>query len=147
MIREMTPHDIGRVGEVWLEASIKAHDFVPADFWRSNHKIMTEDLLPKAECYVHLTGERINGFSTIAGDFVHCLFVEPRSQRRGIGTALLSHLKDSHQTLCVHVYQQNRDATRFYRSHGFRITGEATCPHTGCAEFKMEWTEEPEPEN
>ncbi len=143
----MTTHDVGRVGEVWLEASIKAHDFVPADFWRSNHKIMTEELLPQAECYVHLTGERIDGFSAIAGDFVHGLFVEPESQRRGIGAALLSHLKESHQTLRLHVYQQNPDATRFYISHGFRITGETTCPHTECTEFDMEWTEEPEPEN
>ena len=147
MIRQMTSDDISRIGEVWLEASIKAHDFVSADFWRSNHKTMTEELLPQAEGYVHLTGERVDGFSTVDGDFVHCLFVEPQSQRRGIGAELLDHLKASHQALRLHVYQQNPDVTRFYTTHGFVITGEATCPHTKCAEFAMEWKKEPEPED
>ena len=145
MIREITPRDIDRVGEVWLEASIQAHDFVPADFWRSAHKTMADELLPHADGYVHLTGERIDAFTVVAGDFVHCLFVEPRSQRRGIGALLLSHLKASHHTLRLHVYQQNPDAARFYTSNGFVVTGEGTCPHTGCAEFVMEWKQEPEP--
>jgi putative acetyltransferase len=145
MIRQMTSDDIARVGDVWLGASIQAHGFVPADFWRSNYRLMTEELLPQAECYVHVTGGKIDGFSTVAGDFVHCLFVEPESQRLGIGAALLSHLKASHQALRLHVYQQNPGAARFYRSHGFVVTGEATCPHTGCAELVLEWKQEAAP--
>lgn len=147
MIRKMTSQDIERVGEIWLETSIVAHDFVSADFWRTAHKTMTEELLPHAEGYVHVGGERIDGFTVIAGDFIHCLFVEPKRQRGGIGTVLLSHLKESHQGLRLHAYQKNLGATRFYESHGFRITGEATCPHTECAEFKMEWRKKPKPEN
>ncbi len=143
MIRPMTLQDVARVGEIWLEASIKSHDFVPADFWRDNHKTMVEELLPQAEGYVHVDAARIDGFLTVAGDFIHCLFVEPQSQRHGIGASLLRHLKQSRQTLRLHVYQQNRDATRFYVSHGFIITGEATCQHSGCAEFKMQWSKEP----
>ena len=139
MIRQMTSQDIDRVGGIWLEASIQAHDFVSADFWRSNHRTMTEDLLPTAEGYVHVAGERIDGFITVDGDFIHGLFVEPESQRHGIGAALLSYLKESHQTLLLHVYQQNPDATRFYEFHGFGIIRETICPHTGCAEFEMEW--------
>lgn len=146
MIREMTSHDIDRVGEVWLEASIKAHGFISADFWHSNHGIMKEKFLPQAVGYVHVTGGRIDGFITLDGDFVHCLFVEPKSQRRGIGATLLSHVKDLHQELRLHVYQQNPETKRFYESQGFCITGEATCPHTGCAEFVMEWTKDLEPE-
>ena len=142
MIRQMTSLDIERVGEIWLEASIAAHDFVSADFWRTAHKTMTEELLPRAEGYVYVEEDRITGFTAIAGDFIHCLFVEPQNQRRGIGASLLSHLKDAHQELRLHVYQKNVGATRFYESHGFAITGEATCPHTGCAEFKMEWNKD-----
>jgi len=142
-LRPMRSQDIDRVGEIWLEASMKAHGFVPADFWRSQLDTMKQELLPQAECYVHVGGDRIDGFIAVDSDFIHGLFVAPESQRQGIGTSLLSHLKESHHTLRLHVYQRNRDATGFYNANGFVITGEASCPHTGCAEFKMEWRKQP----
>jgi putative acetyltransferase len=144
MIRRMTPQDIDRVGEVWLEASIVAHDFVSADFWRTDYKTMTQELLPTADGYVHVTDNQLNGFITWKGDFVHCLFVQPESQRRGFGTSLLSRLQREHETLRLKVYQQNPGARAFYESLGFSVTGKSTCPYTGCAEFEMQWREEPE---
>ena len=87
MIRKMTSRDTDRVGEIWQETSIMAHDFVSADFWRSNLKTMTETLLPQAECYVHEVGERINGFSTVAGDSIQCLFVGNYSGSPGVAAA------------------------------------------------------------
>ena len=145
MIRPMTLDDISRVGDVWLETSIEAHDFVPADFWRSDHKTMTEKLLPQAEGYVHVAEGQLDAFITWEGDFIHCLFVQPKSQRHGIGSSLLSRVKQEHGVLRLKVYQQNRDARAFYESHGFFLTGESTCPYTGCAEFEMEWRRQPEP--
>lgn len=142
-IRKMTAQDIERVGEIWLEASLLAHAFISADFWRSDLQTMTKELLPQAEGYVHVSGERIDGFISLEGDFIHCLFVEPQRQHQGVGGALLAHVKREHTTLRLKVYQQNRDATAFYESQGFTISGESTCPYTGCAEFEMEWTREP----
>lgn len=143
-LRPMESQDIDRLGEIWLAASLTAHDFVSADFWRSQLETMTRELLPRAEGYVHVHGDRIDGFVAVDGDFIHCLFVEPKHQRQGVGTALLSYLKGSRHTLCLHVYQQNQDAIGFYKSNGFVITGEASCPHTGCAEFEMEWRKQPD---
>ena len=44
MIRPMTPDDIETVGEIWLAASIIAHHFVDADFWRSDLKAISKVL-------------------------------------------------------------------------------------------------------
>ena len=139
MIREMTETDITRVGEIWLEASIRAHDFVSSDFWCSDHVNMVEEILPRAEGYVYLEGEKILGFITIGGDFVYCLFVDNDRQRCGIGRKLLNHVKESNGILRLAVYQPNIDAQRFYESQGFYYTGDSICPYTQCPEVKMEW--------
>ena len=34
MIRRMTAADAGAVADIWLEASLDAHGFIPADYWR-----------------------------------------------------------------------------------------------------------------
>lgn len=140
----MTLQDVSRVGHIWLETSIRAHDFVPADFWLSDHKTMTEELLPQADGYVHVTDNQLDGFITWEGDFIHCLFVQPESQRHGIGASLLSRMKQEHGALRLKVYQQNPDARAFYESQGFFVSGESACPDTGCAEFEMEWRKQPE---
>ena len=36
MIRKFEKPDIDPVIKIWLEASIKAHNFVDSEFWKSN---------------------------------------------------------------------------------------------------------------
>lgn len=141
MIREMTLDDVERVGTIWLAASLQAHHFVPSAFWLADHKVMVEEILPKAHGHVHVTGDVIDGFITVGNGHIGCLFVEPGSQRRGIGRSLLDHVKLTNARLELTVYEQNPDAIRFYDTHGFRVRGESTCPHTGCAEIRMEWAQ------
>jgi len=142
VIRELAGDDVERVGAIWLAASLRAHDFVPAEFWRTDHRVMVGEILPRARGFVHLTGESIDGFITIQDGSVGCLFVDPPHQRRGIGQALLDRVKREHGTLRLNVYAQNAGARRFYEREGFRETGRSTCPHTGCPELVMEWRAE-----
>lgn len=138
----MTADDIERVGAIWLAASLEAHDFVPAEFWRTDHGVMVREILPRAHGYVHLTGDVIDGFVTVGNGNIWCLFVDPPSQRCGIGQALLDRAKRTGGTLQLTVYEQNPGARRFYERHGFRACGVSTCPHTGRPEIRMEWTRE-----
>ena len=62
MIRRMTDEDVDDVGQVWLAASRIAHDFVSAEFWHADHKVMTSELLPDSHGYVHETEGEIDGF-------------------------------------------------------------------------------------
>jgi len=36
MIRKFEPRDMDRLLDIWLSASIKAHDFIDASFWQAN---------------------------------------------------------------------------------------------------------------
>ena len=147
MIRKMTSEDIEAVGQIWLAASIKAHNFVPADFWRSKLETMTTEILPHpdTEGYVYEDAGVIDGFVSLCGNSVGGLFVAPERQRSGIGSALLDYIKERHSLLTLNVYRKNVMAARFYETQGFEIVGESTCQHTGCGELQLKWERSPEP--
>ena len=46
MIREYNPTDIEAVLDIWLTASIKAHDFVAPEFWESQVANMRDLYIP-----------------------------------------------------------------------------------------------------
>jgi putative acetyltransferase len=93
MIRVMKSDDVELVGGIWLRASLRSHDFVPAAFWRADHAVMVKEILPRATGFVHVTGSVIDGFITARDGQVDCLFVDPECQGQGIGRLLLDHAK------------------------------------------------------
>jgi len=137
----MQVDDIEEVGRIWLDASIEAHDFVPEEFWRADLHNMTTEILPspKTRGYVFEAEGQLIGFVAMGGTHVGALFVRPGGQGRGVGAALLRHVKQLHAELDLTVYTQNVRATRFYEREGFRICGERVCTYTGCDEFEMQW--------
>ena len=36
MIRTMQAADINKVAEIWLDTNLKAHDFIPPEYWKGN---------------------------------------------------------------------------------------------------------------
>mgnify|MGYP000171704669 FL=1 len=52
MIRELRKADINKVADIWLDTNIKAHNFIPAEYWKSNFKSVKE-ALSLAEVYVY----------------------------------------------------------------------------------------------
>ena len=61
MIRELQRDDINKVSDIWLDTNIKAHNFIPAEYWRSNFKSVKEALL-LAEVYVYEYDTEIQDF-------------------------------------------------------------------------------------
>jgi len=147
MIRRMVPADVEAVGRIWLAASLQAHDFVPAEFWRTEYKVMVSELLPGSHAYVHETDGTIDGFVALGSgeraNFMEALFVSPSCQGQGIGTKLVNHAKAMRNPLRTSVYKKNVRSLGFYTSRGFRVVGESVCKHTGCEEHQLEWDEGP----
>ena len=52
MIRKFETQDLDAVMQIWLQANLDAHAFIPASFWEA-HFEMVRDLLSQAELYVH----------------------------------------------------------------------------------------------
>ncbi len=114
MIREMQKEDINRVADLWLETNLKAHSFIPAQYWKSNFEFVKEMML-QAEVYVYENGHEIQGFIGLNDDYIEGIFVSEKMQFHGIGRLLLNDLKGRKTKLSLNVYRKNLRAVSFYQ--------------------------------
>lgn len=91
MIREYRAADTDTVLDIWLEASIKAHDFIAPEFWKSQVCNMRNIYLPASQTYVYLNGGQVRGFYSLHEGVLAAIFVSPTEQGCGIGKQLMTH--------------------------------------------------------
>ena len=84
MIRELQKADIEKVAAIWLDANIKAHDFIPVSYWKSNFKFVKE-ALPQADVYVYEHDKEIQGFIGLNEEYIEGIFVSDAMRSQGIG--------------------------------------------------------------
>ena len=98
MIREFQRDDINKVADIWLGTNIKAHNFIPAEYWKGNFKSVKE-ALSQAEIYVYEYDTEIQGFIGLNDEYVEGIFVSGEMQSQGIGKILLNYAKDKRNKL------------------------------------------------
>ena len=138
MIRKLQKVDINRVADIWLKTNLKAHFFIPEQYWISNYEFVKE-MLPQAEVYVYEDDKMIQGFIGINDEYIEGIFVSDEMQSRGIGKMLLDYIKDKKDRLQLKVYQKNVRAMSFYQREGFTIQSEGMDEFTGEKEYVMNW--------
>lgn len=138
MIRELQEADLDKVADIWLDTNIKSHDFIPAQYWKSNFESVKEALL-QAEVYVYEHDGAIQGFIGLSDAYVEGLFVSDEMQSQGIGKTLLDYAKGQKDELFLNVYQKNKRAISFYRREGFEIQHSGLDEATEEKEYAMEW--------
>ena len=138
MIRKLQKVDINRVADIWLKNNLKAHFFIPEQYWISNYEFVKE-MLPQAEVYVYEDDKMIQGFIGINDEYIEGIFVSDEMQSRGIGKILLDYIKDKKDRLQLNVYQKNVRAMSFYQREGFTIQSEEMDEFTREKEYVMNW--------
>lgn len=140
MIRTFKEDDLNSVMRIWLDTNIKAHDFIPKEYWK-NHYAAVKNLLPQAELYVYEEDDtnQVEGFIGLTDHYIAGVFVREAAQSRGIGKQLLNYAKEMKSTLILSVYQKNTRAVAFYHREKFVIQSENTDNNTNEKEFKMIW--------
>ncbi len=138
MIRKLQKADINRAADIWLKTNLKAHFFIPEQYWISNYEFVKE-LLPQAEVYVYEDDKMIQGFIGINDEYIEGSFVSDEMQSRGIGKILLDYIKDKKDRLQLKVYQKNVRAMSFYQREGFTIQSEEMDEFTREKEYVMNW--------
>lgn len=138
MIRKLQRADIDSVADIWLDTNLKAHCFIPAQYWKDNFE-MVKEMLPQAEVYLYENGKKIQGFIGINDEHIEGIFVSDEVQSQGIGRLLLDYIKDKKLRLYLNVYQKNTRAIKFYRREGFIISGEGIDEATGEKDYVMVW--------
>lgn len=138
MIRKLKENDIDGVMRIWKNENIKAHNFIPKEYWEINHDYVRE-VLPKAEVYVYVIEENIIGFIGLEKDYIEGIFVDINNQCNGVGTSLLNKVKEHRDSLSLSVYKKNLNAVNFYKKNGFVITNETIDIATHEIEYIMTW--------
>ena len=141
MIRTFRKNDLFVVMQIWLETNIKAHSFIPKDYWTDNYA-MVKDILPQAEIYVYEDSDtnQINGFIGLTDNYIEGIFIREALQSRGIGKQLLNYVKKIKSIMSLSVYQKNTRAITFYQREQFVIRSENIDDSTNEKEFIMTWS-------
>lgn len=137
MIREYSAADTETVLDIWLTASIKAHNFMAPDFWESQVGNMRDIYLPASRTYVFQVDGKVRGFYSLYEGILAAIFVCPEHQGSGIGKQLMKHAKLECPNLSLSVYKENHATIEFYLSQGFSIVSEQADEYTGHQEYTM----------
>lgn len=138
MIRVLEEKDVDIVAKIWLETNIKVHDFIASNYWKEHYE-MVKDMFLQAEVYVYEIEKEIMGFIGLDKEYIEGIFVLDQYQKRGIGKALLNHVKAKNEHLSLNVYQKNLNAILFYQRENFCIQYEDVDKNTGEKEYRMVW--------
>lgn len=138
MIRVLEEKDVDTVAKIWLETNIKTHDFIASNYWKEHYEII-KDMFLQAEVYVYEIEKEIMGFIGLDKEYIEGIFVLDQYQKRGIGKALLNHVKARKEHLSLNVYHKNLNAILFYQREGFCVQYEDVDKNTGEKEYRMVW--------
>lgn len=142
MIKEFEKQDESAVLSIWLEASLIAHDFIPAYYWKEKSEDLLSRYLPSSKTFVYVNDKtrEVEGFMSLVENYIAALFVKPNLQGKGIGSQFISYAKGKHNTLQLKVYARNIKAVNFYEKHGFSTIDCNVEESTGETEILMTFT-------
>ena len=120
MIRALRPEDLDQVMQIWLDANLEAHCFLPESYW-------CDHMEEGAGGAARRPGVRLSGLGGAPGLCGTDRRLSGGALRpacrpvQGIGRALLERAKEGQESLTLHVYRENSPAVRFYQREGFAI--------------------------
>ena len=138
MVRKLRNADVNKVADIWLDTNMKAHYFIPTQYWKSNFELVKE-LLLQATVYIYEDNQEIQGFIGLNDEYIEGIFVSDEMQSQGIGKILLNYAKDKRNKLLLNVYQKNTQAISFYKRAGFEIQYSGLDESTGEKDYVMVW--------
>ena len=139
LIRKSAPTDIEKLVELWYESTVKAHDFIPPDYWEKNKSAMANEYLPNAETFVAEEGDEILGFVAMVDDYLAAIFVRTAIQAKGVGSELIDYVKNRRDKIRLNVYKKNMSGINFYKKHNFKMLSENLENETHEIECLLEW--------
>ncbi|OXX83361.1 acetyltransferase [Paraclostridium benzoelyticum] len=138
MIRKLTNIDIDEIMDIWLESTVKAHNFISREYWENNYKVVKDVYIPIADTFVYEEEGETRGFiSIINNEFIGALFVDVKFQGMGIGTKLIDYSVEKYKKLTLAVYKENQKSVEFYNRKGFEIIEEGLNEDSGYTEYIM----------
>jgi putative acetyltransferase len=142
VIRPYTDRDLAQVLGVWRRASEIAHSFLSEPFLAAEEQQIADEWMPVADTVVFEVEGVVVGFLALVGSEVGGLFVDPDHQGRGVGRALMDHVRRAHPVLELSVFEANEIGRRFYAAYGFEVVGRHMNEKAGHPELRLRLQDE-----
>jgi putative acetyltransferase len=144
-LRAYTAADEDAAIELWRsswQAAYPAIDFsARLDWWRERWR---RELVPVARITVAEVDGGLQGLVTVdpRTGYLDQIVVAPHAWGSGVAEALLEEAKRISPALDLKVNKDNARAIRFYKRHGFDISGEGVNENSGRPVYTMTWRNE-----
>lgn len=117
-IRRAGAHDAYETAAVFLAAR-RSLGFLPELHDDEDTRAFVAGFIAEGGTWLALGDGGVHGLASIGGDWLDHLYVQPRWHSRGIGSALLDHVKQERpEGFQLWTFQVNAGARRFYERHG-----------------------------
>ncbi|MGW1407075.1 N-acetyltransferase family protein [Streptomyces sp. NPDC002403] len=126
LLRGATAEDAGPLTRLFLASRADSMPYLPKVHSDEDTLAwMTHVVLPGTTVRIAETGTgELLGFASLDGTDLEHLYLRPDVRRRGIGTLLLTDVRErAAGELTLYVFQRNTDARAFYERHGFTAVG------------------------
>jgi putative acetyltransferase len=122
-LRRARSEDAGAVAEIHVLARRESTPYLPEVHTDDETRAFFRGVVAeRAEVVVAESEGQVVGFAALGSELLEHLYVDPRFQGRGIGSALLERAKELRpQGFRLWVFQRNEEARRFYERRGFRL--------------------------
>jgi putative acetyltransferase len=123
-VRAQQDDDLPELMVIWRAAVEASHSFLSPDDIDWYQELVSGYLPRMSDLSVAVDDDgRPVGFIAQEAGEIYMLFVAPRSQGMGVGSALLEHVSETEPTLRLDVNEQNRTALAFYLARRFEQVG------------------------
>lgn len=137
MIRAMKSADLPRIKEIYIKSNSAVNLNVPEDHFQKDSAFFTNETLYKCENWIFEQNGQVLGIISVSHDYIEGLFIHSDFWNKGIGSELLNYVLKIKKELRLQVYENNSNAIKFYKKHGFVITGGGICQMTELPYFEM----------
>lgn len=139
------------------EENLFAAGYVHSESWKESHKgfcsaefvarhtpeaqtgYLRRELAAGKRLYMLMDPEPV-GIVSVQGGLIENLYVLPREQNKGYGTALLEHaVRRCEGIPTLWILNNNRGAYRFYSRNGFQETGRRKQLNAQLSEIELAW--------
>jgi putative acetyltransferase len=121
-LRPATRVDVDELVRIYAAARAEATPWLPVLHTDEEHRTFFGGRVEHADVRIAELDGRVCGFAVIGDDVLGHLYVDPGSQRRGVGTALLEEaMRARPHGFTLWTHQANDRARHFYDKHGLRV--------------------------
>ncbi|HIT84376.1 MAG TPA: GNAT family N-acetyltransferase [Candidatus Ornithomonoglobus intestinigallinarum] len=143
-IRRLEKSESYELLDLWMRSFTHGNSFIENDFWQKHYDIAKETYLNEKDNFVYTddNGQIIGFICVDSTNSVRGVFVDPKHENRGIGTALMNYVKDIYTILRMNIYMKNKNTLNFATYHGFLIDGALRDPINGEIQYTMLWSKD-----